>query len=106
MRYEDLLHDVNVLVDTALTEARQVGANALGLDNRACWSYLKVTEEFIAVPLAQDRSMRYYGGFEYVNDEHRQQLGEWVFYSVESRRVREHLSNKFPELEEHEDFED
>lgn len=106
MRYEDLLHDVNVLVTAALAEARQVGASALGLDNRACWSYIRVTEEFIAVPLAQDRSMRYYGGFEYVSAEHRQVLGEWVFYSVECSRVRGHLSSVFPDLEEYEDFED
>jgi len=106
MRFEDMMFDVNVLVTQSLTEAQEVSPEQLGLDRRACWANMKVTDEFIAVPMAQDRTMRYYGGFEYVNDEHRTPLGEWVFYSVESGRVRGHLSNVFPELEEAEDFED
>jgi hypothetical protein len=106
MRFEDLLHDVSELVGQSLADAKSVSPTALGLDQRSSWSDLKVTDEFIAVPESQDRSMRYYGGFEYVSEEHRTVLGNWVFYSVESRRVRDHLSNEFPELEEHEDFED
>lgn len=106
MRFEDLLHDVSELVSQSLADAKSVSPTSLGLDQRSSWSDLKVTDEFIAVPESQDRTMRYYGGFEYVSEEHRTVLGNWVFYSVESRRVREHLSNEFPELEEHEDFED
>jgi hypothetical protein len=104
MRFEDLLHDVSEMVSQALAETQSVSPEALGLDRRASWSELKVTDEFIAVPESQDRSMRYYGGFEYVIEDHRKVLGDWVFYSVESSRVREHLSNIFPELD-HEDYE-
>ena len=106
MRFEDLLHDVNVLVDEALKEAKSVSPTALGLDQRSSWSDLKVTDEFIAVTQSQDRNMRYYGGFEYVSEEHRTVLGEWVFYSVESGRVHDHLSHVFTDLVEYEDFED
>ena len=106
MRFEDLLHDVSEMVTQSLADAKSVNPTALGLDRRSSWSDLKVTDEFIAVPESQDRTMRYYGGFEYVKDEHRTVLGDWVFYSVESNRVREHLSNEFPDLAEHEDFED
>jgi hypothetical protein len=106
MRFEDLLHDVNEMVGQALAETQSVSPEALGLDRRASWSELKVTDEFIAVPESQDRTMRYYGGFEYVSEEHRTVLGDWVFYSVESNRVREHLGHVFPELAEQEDYED
>ena len=104
MRFEDLLNDVNELVTQAIDDAQQVGAEALGLDRRANWGSLRVTDEIIAVNKEQDRNMRYYGGFEYVSEEHRTVLGDWVFYSVESNRVREHLGHVFPELDQ-EDYE-
>jgi len=104
MRFEDLLHDVSELVTQSLADAKSVKARELGLDQRASWQDLKVTDEFIAVAQSQDRTMLYYGGFEYVSAEHRTVLGDWVFYSVESNRVREHLGHVFPELGQ-EDYE-
>lgn len=99
MRFEDLMHDVVVLVARALNDAQEVNAVQLGLDPRSTYSPLRVTEDYIAVPLTQDERMRYYGGFEYVDADHRQVLGEWVFYLAESERVLGHLCHVFPELE-------
>jgi hypothetical protein len=105
--FDQMIARVNEVVEEALEEAQEVSATDLGLDRRASWDSLFVTQEFIAVPLPQDRSMQYYGGFEYVNADHRTQVGDWVFYSSESGRVRGHLANVFEDLqEEEEEYED
>lgn len=102
--FEELLNQVNELVKATLSEAKAVSATDLKLDRRAAYGDLFVTPEFIAVEIFHDRSMQYYGGFEYVDSEHRMQLGDWVFYSAESNRVRKHLAYVFEELDSDEDY--
>jgi len=107
MQFEDLLDEVNTVVERFLDGAQEASAQALGLDGRSFWGTAFVTPEVLALRVYEhDRALQYYGGFQYVDAEHRKVLGDWVFYSVESNRVREHLSHVFPELAEHEDFED
>lgn len=66
-----------------------VPATDLGLDIRC--GRLFVSDEGIAVSKDQDRSLQYYGGFEYVDKDYRHELGDFVFYSVDDERVREHV---------------
>lgn len=58
-------------------------ASQAGLDRRC--GDIMIGDDFIA---SSDRkSLDYYGGFEYVDDECRQIIGDWVIYSRESGRV-------------------
>lgn len=91
MTVQNLLDEINDLVDAFMTAANEVVPAVLGLDDR-CAHRLYVTEDAIIVNKSNDKSLQYYGGFEYVLDESRHEIGDWVFYSAEHPRVAEHLS--------------
>ena len=78
------------LAEEALHGAEEVRAERVGLDLRAAYR-LWVGEDFIACRASEDRTLQYYGGFEYVEKEHRQEVGGYVFYSTESERVLSHF---------------
>ena len=98
-------HSVFDLIDDVETKTRRfvndnmdlVPASDLGLDPRC--GRLFVNDEGIAVSKDSDRSLQYYGGFEYVDKDYRHELGEFVFYSVDDNRVREHVETFFNEEE-------
>jgi hypothetical protein len=98
-------HSVFDLIDDVETKTRRfvndnmdlVPASDLGLDPRC--GRLFVNDEGIAVSKDSDRSLQYYGGFEYVDKDYRHELGEFVFYSVDDDRVREHVETFFNEEE-------
>jgi hypothetical protein len=69
---------------------KQVQAEQLGLDPRAGYR-LYIDDECIAVSMDNDRSLQYYGGFEYVDKEYRTEMGGYVFYNREDNRVQEHM---------------
>ncbi len=96
MKFEDLFFEMNELVDRYLKGAQEVLPEDLGLDRRAAYR-LFVTEEVIAVIKSNDRSLQYYGGFEYVDKDYRTEIAGWVFYSAEDDRVAGHLSRIFDE---------
>lgn len=81
----DVLSEVEELVNNLLQDAPQVPASRAGLDERC--GTLTIGEDFIAVPRHRDNSLQYYGGFEYVDKQARQELGEWVFYMLDDDRV-------------------
>lgn len=104
--FDYLKDQINQTVQTFIDEAHAqwVPTDRLGLDRRASWNDLAVTRDWIAVPLDQDRTMQYYGGFEYIDPEHRTVFADWVFYSTESERVRDHASRLFPDMATEEDY--
>ena len=67
----------------------KVNPEQLGLDNR-CGS-LFITPDCIGTYTDRDRALRYYGGFEQINDGNRHEMGDYVFYSREATRVDEAL---------------
>ena len=69
----------------------EVKAEQLGLDYRAFWGYAYVDETAIVVIKEQDRTLQYYGGFEYVDKAYRREVGDYVFYLAEDERVRSHI---------------
>ena len=97
----DLMNEINTKVDRLINdEFREVTPQELGLDPRAGY-HLFINEEFIAVGNGNRRSLDYYGGFEYVDEEHVTVLGEYIFYSADCERIQRHLDNVFnPEKEE------
>jgi hypothetical protein len=73
----------------------EVKASQLGLDSRSFYGVAYVDESAIVVIKDQDRSLQYYGGFEYVDKAYRREVGDYVFYLAEDERVREHLDRLF-----------
>lgn len=71
----------------------------IGLDNRAAYT-LYISPEAIAVHKNQDRTLQYYGGFEYVDTEFRKELGDYVFYLCDDDRVQGHIERYYDRQEE------
>jgi hypothetical protein len=98
MNFNDLLDQVNDDVKDYLDTMELTPANRLGLDPRAGHE-LFVNEYGIAVFFRDEIKLKYYGGFEYINDDDRTQLGDYVFYSNRATRVSECLDFYLSECE-------
>ena len=85
----ELNDEVTELTDAFVGKMVKVNPKQLGLDNR-CGS-LFITPDCIGTYKDRDRALRYYGGFEYINDGNRHEMGDYVFYSREATRVDEAL---------------
>jgi hypothetical protein len=98
MHLEDILAEVEMQVEALIHDTETVDAQVAGLDMRC--GDLQIGFDFIAVPNVRDRMLQYYGGFEYVSQRHRHVLGNWVFYTTDSDRVRDHheQADEFLEL--------
>ena len=94
----ELIDNVTELTDTFVGGMVKVNPEQLGLDNR-CGS-LFVTPDCIGTYKERDRALQYYGGFEYVNDMDRHEMGDYVFYSREATRVDEALEFYLNKMEE------
>lgn len=92
MSFDEVYNKAEELAEEALSDAKELRAEVLGLDPRAAYR-LWAGEDFIACRTSEDRGLQYYGGFEYIEREHRQELGGYIFYSAASERVQGHLDN-------------
>jgi len=101
-KLNSLQWEINEKVEAIIDEMREVKPEELHLDNRSAYR-LYVDEEYIAVQKGSDlRTLRYYGGFEYVSEEYVQELGDYVFYHAEDERVAGHLGEYFQAQEDKE----
>ena len=105
MNIYDLVDDMNDRMERFINKnTKQIRAEDAGLDNRC--GYIYITDDSIIVDKRNDRLIQYYGGFEYVEKDHRKEMGDFVFYSRESSRVADHIDRYFGKddwLEEDED---
>ena len=91
----ELLSEMNSKVEGLIDEEfREVTPKEIGLDSRAGYR-LFINEDYIAVSKGNRRTLDYYGGFEYVDEEHITVLGDMVFYSADDERVQDHLDEFF-----------
>ena len=91
----ELISEINSKVEGLIDEEfREVTPKEIGLDTRA-GHRLFINEDYIAVSRGNRRSLDYYGGFEYVDEEHVTVLGDMVFYSADDERVQDHLDEFF-----------
>ena len=96
----ELLSEMNSKVEGLIDEEfREVTPKEIGLDTRAGYR-LFINEDYIAVSTGNRRTLDYYGGFEYVDEEHITVLGDMVFYSSDDERVQGHLDEFFMQEEE------
>jgi len=86
----DYIEEVKETADNIVWEMTQVSADRLGLDIRA-GGRLWVSKDCIVVRKGNDRSLQYYGGFEYVDKDCRVELGDYVVYTSDDDRVRDHI---------------
>ena len=83
----ELQEQIRNLVDEYFEDsgAVRVSAEAVGLDARAGYLFISTEEGWIAS--RNTRSLEYYGGFEYISEEHKVTVGEITFYSDDHSRV-------------------
>lgn len=101
----NLADQVEMALDDVMMSVDSVRPSELGLDDRAGHG-LFPTKHGIVVALHNDKGLRYYGGFEYIDDEYRVQLGNYVMYLAEADRVKRCLDRFFGKEEEENDNED
>lgn len=63
------------------------------LDPRALGGECYYGRDCIVTTLSGSKSLNYYGGFEYIDEEFITVVGDYVFYSVEAERVRNALED-------------
>ena len=91
----NLIHEINEKIEDLINEEfREVKPKDVGLDVRSGYC-LFINEDYIAVRKCDRRPLDYYGGFEYVDEEHVTVLGDYVFYSSDDERVQGHLDEFF-----------
>ena len=69
----------------------QFTAEDCGLDSRASYSKLWVSDTWICCKANADRDLQYYGGFEYVDKDFRREVGSYVVYFADDGRVQKHI---------------
>lgn len=87
-------YEMTSIVDDSVAQfiatAEEIKPEVCGLDRRAGYK-LFITEDVIACRMSDDKSLQYYGGFEYVGQEYRSVMGGYAFYDGEDERVQEHI---------------
>ena len=91
----DLTQSVEALVQEFFEQngAKTVDASQLGLDRRAGYNLIVSEGDypgsgFVASSGSNTRSLSYYGGFEYVDNEYVTVVGDYTIYSAEDERVQ------------------
>lgn len=87
----DLLDEVQDQVERQVQGMLRVSASDLGLDNRCGYAYVDGDMECIVVDSGNARSYDYYGGFEYIADEDKRTIGDYVIYLNTCDRVSDAL---------------
>ena len=87
----ELQEQIEQMVDQYFEDAsaQRVSAESVGLDVRAGYVFISTEEGWIAS--RNTRSLDYYGGFEYISEEHKVIVGEITFYSNDHNRVADAL---------------
>jgi len=91
MDYSEILERAQALAEEALATGTEWPAERMNLDKRI--GKLIVGETWIAARRDTIKRLRYYGGFEYIDEEYQLALGDMVFYSRDDDRVEAALMN-------------
>lgn len=91
MSIGDFVDEVNYAIDKLVKRMDQVRPQDIGLDERSSYGPLYINSDWIVATNASARVLNYYGGFEYVHSQYVLNLGNYVLYSGDDSRVREHI---------------
>jgi hypothetical protein len=101
---EEVNAEINEKVEELLeTKFKKASAEDLGLDRRAFYGTMYVSEGAIVVE-GPTKHLDYYGGFEYVDAEDRKTVGSYTFFmagdadSEYPGRIRQHIGKVFPKV--------
>lgn len=83
--------DQQLEIEFSSSDYTRVKPEAFGLDKRSFGEAITDSFDYIIIKKSDDRSLKYYGGFEYVNDSDRQEYGNYVIYSSAATRVYDAL---------------
>jgi hypothetical protein len=86
----NLVQDLEDQIRNTVQDLPLVPADLLGLDRRAGYR-LWIDEDAIIVNKNDDRTLQYYGGFEYVDASSRIECGDYVIYTNDDSRVQDCL---------------
>lgn len=95
----NLVYDLDDQIRAVVRDLPYVAADELGLDRRSAYR-VWVDEDAIIVSKDQDRTLQYYGGFEYVDKDARIECGDYVIYSNDDSRVADCLEQYYLSQEE------
>ena len=87
----EMIDEIQYQVERHIQGLRQVSAVELGLDVRCGRAYVGENTDCIVVDAGNARSYDYYGGFEYIDDEDKRRIGDYVIYLDTCERVRDAL---------------
>jgi hypothetical protein len=90
----NFIEELNDKIYTRTQNMTLVSADKLGLDNRAGYR-LFIDNECIIVDKRNDRDLSYYGGFQYVDKDFRNEIGDYVIYTNGDDRVLMCLTNYY-----------
>ena len=101
MDLQEAIDQVENIGDDVVSHMYQIKGDQCGLDVRAGYR-LYINNEAIGVDKGSRGSLEYYGGFEYVQADDKVEIGDYVFYLIDSDRVRDHIERwmetyEFPE---------
>lgn len=91
MTLNGFVREVTYVMNKLVDRMDRVQPENIGLDSRSSYGSLYINDDWIVVTEANSRSLNYYGGFEYVQPEYVEKIGDYVAYSARDRRVREHI---------------
>ena len=86
----EMIDEIQYAVERHVQGLRRVTANDLGLDMRCGRAYIGENNDCIIVE-GDGHMFNYYGGFEYIADEDKRCIGDYVVYIDTSERVRDAL---------------
>jgi len=83
--------DQKLAIEFNGSDYSRAGAEAFGLDRRSFGEAITDGFDYLIVKKSDDKSLQYYGGFEYVAGSARQVYGDYVIYEGSDSRVYEAL---------------
>ena len=86
----ELVQDLETQIRRTVLSLPEVRAEDLGLDRRSAYT-IWVDEDVLIVTKNEDRTLQYYGGFEYVDKNARMECGDYVVYTSDDGRVADCL---------------
>lgn len=93
----NLVQDLEDQLRNQVAGLTYVRADELGLDRRAAYT-IWVDEDVLIVRKDEDRTLQYYGGFEYVDKDARLEFGNYVIYTSDDSRVQDCLDYFYEQL--------
>ena len=83
--------DQKLEIEFSSSDYTRAKPEAFGLDARSFGEAITDGYDYLIIKKADDRTLRYYGGFEYVADSARQEYGNYVIYESSHSRVYDAL---------------